>query len=888
MELIICHVNADFDCLSSLLGAKKIYNDAVPVFPGSQERKVRDFLQTFKPFEIKKIREIDPRNVTRLIIVDTKNPQRLGPFKELALSKEVKIHIYDHHPRTEDDLRGEVEVIEEVGATATIFTEIIRQRRTPLTPMDATILCLGIYEETGSLRFPTTTERDLLAVAYLLKGGANLNIVSEYVKAELSKEEFALLNELMASSRDLLLYGIRIRIVKAARQEYFGDVAHLAHRIMDMEHVDALVMLLAMEGKVVLIGRSRVPELDVAEVLEDFGGGGHPAAASATITDEPLEVIEERLVKKIKKSVRPLRQAKDIMTAPVITIQWKATLKEAESVMTRYGVNVLPVLKGEKYYGLLSREIVEKALFHGFGRNRAHEFATTDAEVTHPEAPVTDVESLMIEQNQRFMPVIEKGKVIGAITRTDLLRDLYEETLRRSRIQKEGLVEKPSMGKNISRLITERFPEQVVSLLRTAGKVAESLGTSAFLVGGSVRDLLMGEKNLDIDIVVEGSGIEFARRLAGEFKGVRLITHKRFNTAKLRFGEEAEPKMPIPAFTVDIATARTEYYEAPAMLPKIETSSIKKDLYRRDFTINTLAVKLNPREFGLLIDYFGAQRDIREKTIRVLHNLSFVEDPTRAFRAVRFAERFGFRINKHTENLIKSALRLNLFERVSGSRIYDELVLTFKETDPVKALKSLSRYGLLQVIHPRLKLSGSLEETLESVHETLSWFDLLFLEEEVDRSRVYIMGLLTGLGSEERRSALQRLSTPPREMTTILEEMEKAPEVMKRLKTRDRAEIYRTLKPLPLETLLYTMAVSRERAIRKAVSKYLLELRNVKPVLRGRDLLAMGIEPGPLYSEILDAILEQRLRGRIRSKEDEVKFVEDFLGKGGGDDDGVS
>ncbi|MEC4685472.1 MAG: CBS domain-containing protein [Nitrospirota bacterium] len=882
MDLIVCHVNADFDCLSSMLGAKKIYPEAIPVFPGSQERKVREFLQTFEPVEIKKVREIDLQRVTRLIIVDTKNPHRLGPFSEIALSGKVKIHIYDHHPITEKDLRGEVEVIEDAGATATIFTEIIKEQKIPLTPMDATVLCLGIYEETGSLRFPSTTERDLLAAAYLLRHGANLNIVSEYIKAELSKAELKLLNELVASSRDLLLYGIRIRIVKASREEYFGDVAHLAHRIMDMEHVDALFMLLAMEGKVVMVGRSRVPELDVAEVLGEFGGGGHPVAASATLKDEPLEVIEERLVRKIKETIKPQRQAKDIMTAPVISIQWKTTIKKAATIMTRYGVNVLPVLKGDKYYGLLSREIVEKALFHGFGSSRASEFATTDAGVTYPEAPVTEVESVMIEQNQRFMPVIDNGRVVvGAITRTDLLRDLYEATLRRSRIQKEGLIEKPAMGKNISRLIVERFPNEIVALLRIAGEVADRLGYNVYLVGGSVRDLLMGGKNLDIDIVVEGDGIEFARRLAGQIGGVKLITHKRFNTAKIRFTEKAGLKMPAPGFTVDIATARTEYYEAPAMLPKVETSSIKKDLYRRDFTINAIAVKLNARDFGQLIDYFGAQRDLREKTIRVLHNLSFVEDPTRAFRAVRFAERFGFRINKHTENLIKSALRLNLFERVSGTRIYDELVLTFKEIDPVRALKSLAGYGLLQVIHPELKFAESLEETLEAVHESLTWFDLLFLEDEIDRSRVYIMGLLTGLGLEERKAALERLSTPARDMTIILDEMQKAQQVIKELRTKDPVRIYHTLKPLSLETLLYTMAVSGDREIQKAISRYLLELRKVKPELRGGDLMSVGIEPGPLYSRIFNAILEERLRGRIKSREEEVEFVKDFLRRQG-------
>ncbi len=874
MDLILCHVNADFDCLSSMLGAKKLYPEAVPVFPGSQEKKVRQFLDTFTTFEIRRIRDIDREKIRRIILVDTKNPSRLGPFEEIVRSNRVKLHIYDHHPFTAEDLRGELEIVEDVGATATIFVEIIKEKNIPISPMDATVLCLGIYEETGSLRFPSTTERDLLAVAYLLRRGANLNIVSDYIKTELSRDDLEILQELIESSRDIILYGIKIRIVKASRNEYIGDIAPLAHRIMDMEDIDALVMLVAMEGKVIMVGRSRAPEFDVARVLETFGGGGHPVAASATVKDEPLELIEERLIERIKQVVKPQKVAKDIMTSPVITIQWNKTIKNAEVLMTRYGVNVLPVIKDGKYYGLLTREVVEKALLHGFSKNRVHEFATTDAETTNAQTPVSEVEQIMIEQNQRFMPVLEDSKVIGAITRTDLLRNLYEETLRRRRIDmKDDIPDRPSIGRNIKRLIEERFPDRIVQFLTEAGRVGDELGFSVYLVGGSVRDLLRGEKNLDLDIVVEGDGIAFARELARKYENVKLITHRRFNTAKLIFREG----MPWPDFTVDIATARTEYYEKPASLPKIETSSIKKDLYRRDFTINTLAVKLNSTEFGILIDYFGGQRDIKEKIIRVLHNLSFVEDPTRAFRAVRFAERFGFRISKHTENLIKSALRLNLFERLSGSRIYDELVLIFNETEPVKTLKRLAHYGLLSVIHKDLRFDDALEGILRSIHESLTWFDLLFLEENVDRPTLYLMGLLTPLDFKKTEEALQRLSTPPRKTKEILQSKQNAFHAMKQLRTTDPVKIYTTLHPLTLETILYIIALTTDRTIQKSVSRYLLDLRRTKPSLNGKDLKELGIDPGPIYSEIFDAILKERLLGRIQNREEEIEFVKRYL-----------
>lgn len=867
MDLILCHVNADFDCLSSMLGAKKIYHTAWVAFPGSQEKKVRDFLSIYSPLEIKKLKEIDLDRVSRLILVDTKQAERLGPLADFVRTKRPRIHIYDHHPFSPEDLRGELEVVEEVGATATIFVEILKERKIPITPEEATVLCLGIYEETGSLRFPSTTERDLMAVAYLLRRGADLRVVSRFIRLEMSREELELLNELMKSSRDLDLYGLRIRTVKASHEEYLGDAAYIAHRIMEMEDIDALFMLLRMEGKILIVGRSRAPEVDVARVLENFNGGGHPVAASATVKGESLEAVEDRLIKLIKEGVRPEKLARDIMTSPVITIEHDTTVKEAEVLMTRYGVNVLPVLKRGLYFGLVSREVVEKAIMHGFGKSRVEEFATTDAETTTKDRPVSEIEQVMIEKNQRFMPVLEDGRVVGAITRTDLLRSIYEETLRRRRISETEREEKPSIGRNIKRLIEERFPEEVNHLLKRAGEVAERLSYRAYLVGGSVRDLLRGERNLDIDIVVEGDGIEFAKTLSGEFPGSRLLTHRRFNTAKLR----------VNSLNVDIATARTEYYEKPATLPKVEVSSIKKDLYRRDFTINTLAVCLNPDRFGQLIDYFGAQRDLKEKTIRVLHNLSFVEDPTRAFRAVRFAQRFGFRISKHTEKLMKSALKLNLFEKLTGTRIYDELTLTFNETDPVASLKSLSDYGLLSVIHPGLRFTDELKERLNAIQEALIWFDLLFLEERVNRSKVFIMGLLSVLTSEERKQALKRLNTPEEEAKKILKAMDETLWAIRQLRPDDPVSVYHTLKGLGIETLLFIMAVSGKRIIQKAISEYLLKLRHIRPQIRGGDLKRMGIPPGPIYSEILEALLNERLRGRLRTKEEEFEFVKNFL-----------
>ncbi len=890
MTIITTHINADFDAIASLMAAKKLYPEGIIVLPGSMEKRVRDFLETFNPLTgAKKIKDIDREKIKTIIIVDSSSSERLGELKELI--KKAKIIIYDHHrigdilagaetpknPQALWDTSADIEIhIEDVGATATLFTELLQKAKISISPLEATTLSLGIYEETGSFTFPSTTERDLIAAASLLKRGANLNIISSFLKPFINKEELSLLTDLIGESRDMIIGNIRIKICKAKREEYPGEIAHLAHRIIEMENIDALIILLDIAGKVNIIARSSVPELDVSELLSRFGGGGHPSAASATIKDRALEELESELIILLKEIVKPEKLAKDIMTPHVITIEPVATLKEAERELTKYGVNVLPVTKDGKFLGAISRETVEKAIFHGFKLHRVMEFATSELEVVSPETPVTEVERLMIEQNQRFMPVIKDGRLVGVITRTDILRTMYEGLLK-----KEDFTEPMSPRiKNLSSRLSEHFPPEVFKLLKKAGEVADLLGYNAYLVGGSVRDLLRGEKNLDIDIVIEGDGIIFAKKLAETIKeeglSTKVKTHERFRTAKLIIdGLNLEPSL------IDIATARTEYYESPAALPKVETSSIKKDLYRRDFTINTLAIKLNSREFGTLIDFFGGQKDLKEKTIRVLHSMSLVEDPTRALRAIRFSERFGFKISKHTENLIRQAVKINLFEKLSSQRLHEELSLLLKEVSPFKTVERLSQYDLLRMIHPSLKFDEDMKKRLKNLEEILAWFSLSNIREELHKDKLSIEAVVYDLSGQALERALEKICPNKRYISEVQKDIHSAKEALSRLQKRpqlktqdlDPVELYNLLHDLSMESLLLLISATQDREIKRLCIRYLAELRNVKPALTGEDLLRLGLPPGPGYSRIFREILHEKLRGRLKTKEEEIAFV---------------
>ncbi len=866
MEIITSHTNADFDALASMVAAKKLYPEATLVFPGSQEKSMRDFFleSMFYTLEAERLKTIDVNSVTRLIIVDNRNSLRIGKLAEALARPDVSVHIYDHHPSSDTDIRGEKEVIAEVGATTTIMVELLREKGLKISPLEATVLALGIYEETGSLTFVSTTERDAQAVAYLISQGAQLNIVSDFMSRDLTTEQIAILNNLIENAKKYDVNGVTVVISSLAVPHFIPDLANLAHKIREMESLDVLFLVVQMGDKTHVIGRSRIPAVNVGEVLKQLGGGGHATAASAAIKDMTYLQARERLIDLLRRHIKPGPIAHEIMTAPVKTIPYGSAIAEAGEAMTRFSVNVLPVLRGDSYQGIITREIVQKALFHGLGKRTVEEYMTSGGPAATPDMPMSQVERIMIEEHQRFIPVLGRGgELLGAITRTDLLRSLHEERLAEISDSEEL---SPGSLRTVKGLIEERITPEVRNTLRIVGEVADESGFPVYLVGGIVRDLFLRVSNPDVDIVVEGDGITFAGMLVKKMGG-RMKTHQKFGTAVVV----------LPAgLKLDIATARLEYYESPAALPTVELSSIKKDLYRRDFTINTLAVRLNGKRYGELIDFFGGLRDIKDKTIRVLHSLSFVEDPTRVLRAVRFEQRFNFHLSKHTQNLIKTAVNMKLFDRLTGERIYTELVLMLSESEPLKVLKRMRELDLLRFIHPGLKGSVELERLFTNIGETLAWFRLLYLDLLVEKWFVYFLGLFDRVKDATAAEALERLAVPVR----LRERVQ-----MARIRSREvlflfykepqvsRSRIHDLLVPLDTEALLLMMAKSKQERAKKYISLYLTHLRNVKVTLTGDDLKLLGIPPGPKYRRILRELLDAKLDGLVSSHDEEIEFV---------------
>jgi tRNA nucleotidyltransferase (CCA-adding enzyme) len=883
MLVITTHINADFDGMASMIAAQKLYPDAILAFAGSQEKGLRDFISQalLYRYDFQKIKNIDLSRVSQLVVVDTRSSTRIGPFAACLKNPNLTLHIYDHHPSSPGDMVGDLQIVEDVGSTVTVLTRILREKEIAITADEATILCIGIYEDTGSLTHLTTTPADLQAAAWLLEKGAKLDIVSQFITYELTTVQVELLHDLMKTATTYTIQGIPVVVVNLSLPNYVDDFALIIRRFMNMENLDTLFALVSMAGRIYLIARSRIPEVNVGAIARDMGGGGHSTAASATIQNMTMIEAQEKLIHILHRHIQPQPIAKEMMSQPAISISVNTTISQANDILTRYNITSVPVLPETSseeqdgttplVTGFISRMVIEKAIHHNLGHLPVSEYMTSDIEVLSLNATLADIQELIIEHRQRLIPIVHERQLKGVITRTDLLNRLVNDP---SHLPKNLLHESehPSLTRtrNINALIIECLSKKVITLLKTIGEVADTLGFNAFAVGGFVRDLLLKKNNLDLDIVIEGNGIAFAKKLA-EVLGGRVKTHERFATAMVVLPD---------GFKIDIATARLEYYEYPAALPTVELSSIKLDLYRRDFTINAMAVQLNPDSYGTLNDFFNSQNDLKQRAIKVLHNLSFVEDPTRIFRAIRLEKRMDFQIVEHTRRLIKNAVKMDLFGKDDDPRLLTELQIILSEENPLPAIQRLAEFDLFRFlwpdVTPPLKIDRRFMHILTQAYRALSWYRLLYLSDPCEAWMLYLLAIMGRATSAELRAFCKRFQMPHKITETLLNQKdhaEKIANLMAGRRTMSNSEIYRLLCNLDIEGLLYLMAIARKNDIKMAVSSYVTTLRRVRPQLTGERLKEMGYKPGPAFTTMLNDLLDIRLDGIALSEADEEAFI---------------
>lgn len=879
MDVILTHEQADFDAIGALLGAALLQKNARAVLPRRCNRNVRAFLNLYGPeLPFWEARDLPPENIETITLVDT---QSLVTLK--GTTRRTRVHIVDHHQPRTDLPEGWTMSGERVGACTTLLVENLREHNGHLSMVQATLLLLGIYEDTGSLTYAGTTPRDVRAAAFLLEQGASLRIAAEYLNPPLSPDQHRVYERLLSSAEHHHIHGQHLIIASTPAPGFADEISSIAHKLRDLLELDALFLLVSTDEGVRLVARSTSDAVNVATVAAQFGGGGHERAAAALIHPpddaDPQTALDEtraRLVSILPELVQPSLTVGKIMSRRPLLLAPDTSVQDAMHLMQRYGYEGYPVVKDKNVIGLLTRRAVDRALSHKLNITAASLMEA--GEVTaFPEDTLDQIQHLMAETGWGQIPVIDPTTrdVIGIVTRTDLLKTLVKD---------QGAL--PGRH-NLAARLDSAMPPGRLGLLRLVAEQAHEQHMPVYIVGGFVRDLLLRRPSLDFDIVVEGDAITLGKSLAKQHGG-RMVSHARFGTTKWQIAEiRADLLRSLPAApgldandlpdSLDLISARTEFYEYPTALPTVERSSIKLDLHRRDFTINTMAVRLDGAHYGELYDYWGGYNDLKNRLVRVLHSLSFVDDPTRLLRAVRFEQRFHFEIEARTLQLMTEAA--GLVNQVSGDRLRHELNLMLAEKRPSEMLARLEALGLLQAIHPALRWNGENSVVFEDVlHKAPdSAWDLpdTLASMPVRLALGYLVWLVK-LPQTELNAVCDRLHLP-RPLRHALLAGSALWNDLPTLTSALPSQIVARLDAVPRPALYAIERIRPSGAARNLLRRYAFQWRHVQSITTGNDLRALGLPPTSVYRNILESLRSAWLDGQVHSAEEEKVILDRLL-----------
>ncbi len=823
MRLIVTHEQPDFDALASLALARLLFPNSTATVQGALSPALTAFLRLYRDqLELADPQTILLDDVSELVVVDTADAGRIRPFDRLI--GRVPVTLYDHHPEPAEPIRAARGLREPVGATATLLTRELMATGLAIPPPIASLALLGIHEDTGNLSYDLTRPDDYRAAAHLLASGASLQLVRRFTVDRVSAEHLSFRDAMLDAARPISLVGRRVSVAAFDYPVYVPGVSGLANDLLELHRADASVVAVRMEGKTLVFARAS-ERFDVAAALhEALGGAGHPGAAFAK-TELPPGDAADRVLRALADHATPALTAAALMSAPVKTAHESTTVAEVQQQLLRFGHNGMPVLDSDgRLTGVVSRRDLERALRHGLGRSRVSGFMSRNVVTARPTTVLTDLEELVLRHNIGRIPILRAGRLVGIVTRTDLIRARHR---------------RPA-SQDPARAVLGRLPASAQEALRAAAAVAGD--ASLYLVGGTVRDALLGAGFKDLDIAVEnGTAERLGSRLQARLGGT-LSCHMPFGTCTLSLED---------GLAVDLATAREEVYDHPGALPVVTPSTVRKDLSRRDFTVNAIALRFHPGPPEIIDPYAGTD-DLRARQLRVLHPLSFVEDPTRVLRGSRLAGRLGFRFEPSTAARARDALQPSIVSNVSGGRLRGELELTMAEPRVAPALASLQEIGGLQALFG-LTADWPLLRALDDLRHQQGVPD-----------EAYLLALLVASDDAAAARHLELFHWPRRYA-----------------QLRDRLRGLTSMQHVQDEQLEGLDEASRMvlRCLSPELAARLTQLEEGPPRrrLRGRDVLDLGLAPGPAVGRVLDEVARARAEERVRTFDDEVEMARQLV-----------
>lgn len=850
MNIILSHNNLDFDALASMIAAKKLYPNAVPVLPSRVTSEVEHFITIYKNvFPFLRTNECNWDSVEKIILVDTAyiDDQLPESLHELPLI------IYDHHELAEPPA-AEFYECEPVGATVTLLTERMQHEKITVSPLEATVFALGIYSDTASFTLSTTTGRDLKAAAFHVECGANLKVVDQFREVPLTQDQQQLFQKLLEHGEVEVIHGIEIMLCVYEQEYYTGHLAHITRKLLQISGLDGVISLVRMGNKTFVTSRAQSDQIDYRPIMTALGGGGHAQAASASLKNTPVAEVASLIQEKLSESILPALRAADLMTSPVRVIAPETAVETASKMLYRYGHSGFPVVKENVLVGVVSRRDIDKALHHQLGHAPVKGFMQHHPIFIDENARLETIRSLMMEEQIGRLPVLRNGTIVGIVSRTDLIQAMHGSP---------PADNQSSNGRPAKRQVTKTMhyilPEKVLYLLSLVQHIVDSKQLRAYLIGGIVRDMFLEIPNKDIDIVIEGDAILLSEELQKEYGG-RTRVHETFRTATWIHPSGAK---------VDLSSARTEYYDFPAALPRVEPSSLKEDLYRRDFTVNALAVSINKETYGELTDFFHGLEDLYAKRLKVLYNLSFVEDPTRILRALRFESRFGFRMDAQTRFLAEE--NRQLLRSVSFIRLADELSRLFIHSDPRTGTDRLLAFE----IEKELFSAYASQHLIKKRIRKLVAYEKLFYGNSKSYRRKWVGYMLQFLlPQQDAAAALFKF--------TLNKEEEKFINIWSEWLKEDKISFWNTAsiqdfhKDLHLVSLdvimAFTVAFASD-ALRQSLMRYLYRRMRITDWVTGKDLIKAGEKPGKNFSGMLFEAELIKITQPLKPKEEIIQSV---------------
>lgn len=854
MEVIISHVNIDFDGLASMVAAKKLHPKAQMVIQANQNHDVKPFMAIYRDaLDMIPDHEVKWADVGHIILVDVAHLDRIGKFvKDLDRDK-VSFTVYDHHPVTRGHIETSAGMVDQVGATVTLLIEEIQRQELPITPFEATIFGLGIYTDTGCLTFSTTTSRDVLAAAILLEAGMDLELVNQYSSQSEDAGQQFLFKQLLINTDEIEMDGLNIVISSHQQQQYEGNVSSMTRRLLDTTGADALIVVVQMKKQVFVIGRAGSKRINLQPLMEQLGGGGHERAAAATLKSTGFSDVLEMVKMNLEKIVRPAITAQSMMNTPVKTITSTTTIEEASQFMYKYGHSGLPVVTQGALVGMISRRDLNKAMKHGLGHAPVNAYMSTTLITIQPDTSFEEIVQTIMKHNIGRLPVVVDDKLEGIITRTDIIDVLHNQE------RKQWLVRSAEISskQHVQDKMQQQLPSRIYEWLWRIAEAADDYHTNAFLVGGMVRDLILGKENKDIDVVAEGDGIAFAQYVADHFGG-EVKAHDAFGTSTWTHPD---------GFKVDIASSRVEFYEQPGVLPEVEYAHLKADLSRRDFTINAMAICLNANEFGRIVDYFNGREHLAQQTISILHNLSFVEDPTRILRAIRFEARFGFEMDKQTVEL--ALISIDKLKTVSKARLAHEFQKLFEGRD---LLAIFERLFDMQVWPTLVDVPIKQERVM--AHAKKMKQEQQNGEWHLNEAQVWYGYLMLPFYGLNHFDKLVIPYAPSRKEMKLAQEVQGISSKEFDHTSYQLGDVHDHFRNMSEAAILVSFSHPDRMAQFQLMKKYVQARRNMPQLLNGEDLKKMGIIPGPIYAQLLSDLDKAWLNEEVCNKKEAIHWVE--------------